>query len=207
MRQALTNMLTMQDGINKRIAGDWPGRGFAWYRAVWIECGELMEHHGYKWWRRQRPDPAQVRLEIVDIWHFGMSAILAEEGGVRASAARLESELAAGGTAGLSVPEATEALALHALAERSFCAARFRDLMAAAGLTFGQLCSAYIGKNVLNFFRQEHGYQEGAYRKRWRGREDNEHLAELAGQLDPHSASYAEDLYRALERRYWECAA
>lgn len=59
------------------------------------------------------------------------------------------------------------------------------------------------GKNVLNFFRQDHGYQEGTYRKSWHdGREDNEHLVELVHSLDASRISFQEDLYKALKTRY-----
>lgn len=41
----------------------------------------------------------------------------------------------------------------------------------------------YTGKNVLNVFRQDHGYKAGTYIKVWDGREDNEHLGRSAGYL------------------------
>ena len=74
-RTAVKNMLEMQFRMNARIHEHWIDQDFAWYRAVWIECGELMDHVGYKWWKKQEPDMDQVRLEVVDIWHFGMSAL------------------------------------------------------------------------------------------------------------------------------------
>ena len=73
MLQQLTTMLEMQDRMNRKVHPDWIAQDFAWYRALWIECGELIEHYGYKWWKHQQPAWEHVRLEIVDIWHFGMS--------------------------------------------------------------------------------------------------------------------------------------
>src|SRR6056297_849322 len=75
LKAALISMLSMQDRMNTRIHADWVGQDFAWYRAIWIECGELIEHYGYKWWKKQAPDMQQVRLEVIDIWHFGLSAL------------------------------------------------------------------------------------------------------------------------------------
>ena len=72
---AILNMLQMQHRMNSRVHADWIDQRFEWYRAAWIECGELMDHVGYKWWKKQTPDMEQVRLEVVDIWHFGMSAL------------------------------------------------------------------------------------------------------------------------------------
>ena len=74
-RDAILNMLRMQHRMNTRVHEDWIAQKFEWYRATWIECGELMDHVGYKWWKKQTPDMEQVRLEVVDIWHFGMSAL------------------------------------------------------------------------------------------------------------------------------------
>ena len=60
--------------LDELRGADWMSRGREWYRAIWIECAELMEHYGgWKWWKHSRPDFAQVVLEIVDIWHFGLS--------------------------------------------------------------------------------------------------------------------------------------
>ena len=61
------NMLQMQHRMNSRVHDDWINQSFEWYRATWIECGELMDHVGYKWWKKQTPDMEQVRLEVVDI--------------------------------------------------------------------------------------------------------------------------------------------
>ena len=75
LKQALVNMLEMQHSMNTRVHENWVDQDFAWYRAAWIECGELIEHYGYKWWKKQVPDIEQVRLEVIDIWHFGLSAL------------------------------------------------------------------------------------------------------------------------------------
>ena len=104
--------------------------------------------------------------------------------------------------AGLGVREATEALALDSLQTHSFSPSRFWELMLATGLDFNQLYSAYVSKNVLNFFRQDNGYKSGSYTKLWAGREDNEHLVELIGTLDKTAADFADQLYSALASRY-----
>jgi len=59
-----------------------------------------------------------------------------------------------------------------------------------------------VGKNMLNLFRQEQGYQQGTYQKRWAGREDNEHLMDILNELDRTSGSFRDDVYRGLEQRY-----
>ncbi|MBT5488403.1 MAG: dUTP diphosphatase, partial [Halieaceae bacterium] len=49
-------MLQMQHRMNNRVHADWISQRFEWYRAVWIECAELMDHVGYKWWKKQTPE-------------------------------------------------------------------------------------------------------------------------------------------------------
>ncbi|NQX89611.1 MAG: dUTP diphosphatase [Halioglobus sp.] len=204
MQQALVNMLRMQDRMNMRVHDSWQRQGFAWYRAIWIECAELIEHHGYKWWKKQEADMEQVRLEVIDIWHFGLSALLRDGKSFEQIASEVVSELADHQPDRSGVPEATEKLALHALSEKKFSPTKFWDLMLAAGLEFDTLYAAYVGKNVLNFFRQDNGYKTGTYIKTWAGREDNEHLVELVGSLDKDATDFADQVYRALQDRYRE---
>ncbi|MDY0007389.1 MAG: dUTP diphosphatase, partial [Spongiibacteraceae bacterium] len=103
---------------------------------------------------------------------------------------------------GAGVLEATEALAADALTRHGFALPLFWDLLHAAGLDFDALYRQYIGKNVLNFFRQDHGYQDGSYRKQWQGREDNEHLVEILAELDSGAADFSDNVYAALAGRY-----
>ena len=204
MKQALVNMLTMQHNMNTRVHENWVEQNFEWYRAAWIECGELIEHYGYKWWKKQEPDLEQVQLEVIDIWHFGMSALFRDGKDVEQIGEEIAEELAVHQPSGLGVREATEALALFCLETKSFSPSRFWDLMLASGLDFDSLYTAYVGKNVLNFFRQDHGYKDGTYVKNWAGREDNEHLVELVAGLDKNSGDFAGQVYSALEGRYQE---
>ena len=202
MRQVLETMLSMQHRMNTRVHEDWINQNFEWYRAIWIECGELMDHYGYKWWKKQEPDMSQVRLEVIDIWHFGLSALFQSDTQIEQLAARVASELQAAHDGELGVREATEALAMDSLQTQSFSVVRFTALMQACNLSFDELYRHYVGKNVLNFFRQDHGYKEGSYLKLWEGREDNEHLAELMEVLDSQSNDFPSDVYEALKAKY-----
>jgi len=206
LKQALVNMLTLQDRMNTRVHENWIEQHFEWYRAAWIECGELIDHYGFKWWKKQTPDMEQVRLEVIDIWHFGLSALFAEGKEIEQIAAEIAAELEQHVPSGLDVREATEALALHCLQTKGFSPTLFWDLMLASGLDFAGLYRSYVGKNVLNFFRQDHGYQEGTYVKNWGDKEDNEHLVELLASLDVDDAQFSDHVYWALEKRYRETA-
>lgn len=204
MKQAIINMLEMQDRMNTRVHPEWITQKFEWYRAAWIECGELIDHFGYKWWKKQHADMEQVRLEIVDIWHFGMSALFVEGKSIEQLADEITADIDNFVAQTIDVREATENLALHSLQTHSFSVGAFWQLMASAELDFESLYRSYVGKNVLNFFRQDNGYQEGTYIKDWQGKEDNEHLVELVSELDSGSEDFSDLVYQALEQRYRE---
>jgi dimeric dUTPase (all-alpha-NTP-PPase superfamily) len=201
------NMLRMQDRMNTRVHEHWAAQNFEWYRAIWIECGELMDHHGYKWWKRQTPELDQVQLEVIDIWHFGMSALFGDGQTIEDIADSILADINAAPDSPSNILEATEALAQHSLQTKSFSPARFWTLMHASGLDFETLYTAYVGKNVLNFFRQDNGYKDGSYEKNWAGREDNEHLAELVATLDTTAADFSDQVYSALSERYTQLVA
>jgi dimeric dUTPase (all-alpha-NTP-PPase superfamily) len=202
MRAAIENMLSMQHRMNTRVHEDWINQRFEWYRAIWIECGELMDHIGYKWWKKQEADMAQARLEVVDIWHFGLSALFTPDCDIPGLAHQIEVALYHAEPETQDIHLATEALAAASLQSRSFSVDAFAQLMHACDMSFDELYRQYVGKNVLNFFRQDHGYKDGSYRKVWAGREDNEHLTEILSALDSNSADYPDKVYQSLAERY-----
>lgn len=201
MKQQILTMLELQDAMNSKVNENWVDQGFAWYRAIWVECAELLDHYGWKWWKKQTPDADQVKLELVDIWHFGLSILLLESSDEAAIAAAVEQELSKANPSG-DFREDLEAFTQVTLQSKGFDVASFATLMAGIDLPFDELYTRYVGKNVLNFFRQDNGYQDGSYRKQWGGKEDNEHLVEAVAELDHSSPLFKDDLYQALEQRY-----
>lgn len=206
IQQQLKIMLELQDSMNTKVNAAWRNQNYAWYRAIWIECGELLDHYGWKWWKKQTPDVEQVQLELIDIWHFGLSILLQSGAVPEAIAAQVERELEIA-TDEVDFRLDLERFAADVLTRRDFSVAEFGRLMAGIGMDFGQLFKGYVGKNVLNFFRQDHGYQDGTYLKVWQGKEDNEHLVEVSQQLDASSADFQAELYAALRQRYLAATA
>ena len=224
LQKKVTVMMSLQDEMNKKVHSDWIAQNFEWYRAAWIECGELMDHLGYKWWKKQIADVEQVKLEIVDIWHFAMSSYFTPEAAkesefyklcdkVSQEIEQVSSLLAANVNPELSgsdwnqaqkklIRQATEVVAESSLARKQVSVDAFWQLLVAAGLDLDSLYTAYIGKNVLNQFRQDKGYKQGHYQKTWHGREDNEHLAELVNSLDPDDDDFQKNVYTGLETVY-----
>ena len=201
MKAQLLIMLEMQDAMNARVNPDWRQAGNAWYRAIWTECAEMLDHYGWKWWKHQQPDLEQVRLELVDIMHFAMSDYLLQDVDNEVVAERIEAELS-DPRHDEDIRAAIENMAQTTIASKSMHFSDFANVMALIGMDFDQLYRTYVGKNVLNFFRQDHGYKDGSYIKTWDGREDNEHLVEVLGDLDSSSPSFRDDVYQGLSNRY-----
>ena len=200
MLQQIETMLRLQDDMNTRIHPDWRRQGNAWYRAIWVESAEMLDHYGWKWWKKHTPDLEQVRLELVDIWHFGLSILLEEGVPAEDVTRRLAAGLEVGGDSDFRTD--LESFVAQTLHSRGFDLAGFARLMQGVQLSAAELFHRYVGKNVLNFFRQDHGYQDGSYRKVWQGREDNDHLVEIVGTLDAASGDFPTRLYAALQQRY-----
>ncbi|WP_442903745.1 dUTP diphosphatase [Gilvimarinus sp. 1_MG-2023] len=202
MKQQTLAMLQLQDDMNSKVHPDWRAQGNAWYRAIWIECGELMDHYGWKWWKHQTPDTEQVALELVDIWHFGLSILLQSGASPDAIAEQVAREL----IIETDQPDLlldVETFTAATLADQQFHLALFGRLLAGIGMDYAELYRRYVGKNVLNFFRQDNGYKNGTYRKLWAdGREDNEHLVEVVAELDAAAEGFSKAVYQALEQRY-----
>ena len=74
--------------------------------------------------------------------------------------------------------------------------------MRGINMSFEDLYLGYVGKNVLNFFRQDHGYKDGSYIKKWGQLEDNEHLINIIRKMDIDSLTFNDDLYHRLEQAY-----
>ncbi len=197
--ECLHEMARLQELHNCDVHPSWHTQRYPFYRAIWTECAELLDHYGWKWWKHQDSDSDQVKLEIVDIWHFGLSMLIVDEANLdKVSQDMIEMQET---MPAKEFRETVEALALAAL-EGSFDIAAFMNVLIATPMTLNELYGIYKGKHVLNRFRQANGYKEGHYRKIWQGREDNVHLAMLVKDLNAFAESFQLDLQRALEQRY-----
>ena len=203
MKQQLKVMLELQESMNTKVHSDWRDQNFEWYRAIWVESAEMLDHYGWKWWKKQSPDIEQVKLELIDIWHFGMSQLLMGSSDIETLAASIDSEMQTEVSA-KAFKDELESFVEEVLRTKSFSVTSFLKLMKSIDMGFQELYVGYIGKNVLNFFRQDNGYQSGSYQKQWGGKEDNEHLVEVLATLDSTQENFKESLYSSLQQRYTE---
>ncbi|MDJ0882176.1 MAG: dUTP diphosphatase [Gammaproteobacteria bacterium] len=203
MQHQLVTMLELQNEMNRWVHQDWANQGFEFYRAIWVEASEMLEHYGWKWWKHQQPDMPQVKLEVIDIVHFSLSIELQKETNLSVIAEKVASAFNAPRHTS-DIKTAIELLAMETIQDKDSHFDIIAGLMQHLQMDFAELYERYVGKNVLNIFRQDHGYKTGEYIKMWNGREDNEYLEDILEELNVNSASYRDDVYSSLSSRYSE---
>ncbi len=202
-------MLDLQNTMNETVNPEWLTAKYDWMLAASMEAAEAIEHHGWKWWKKQEPNMPQVRMELVDIWHFGLSHMIVSAGDISGAivdhiALTIKaSELTRN-------PEHTEDVLLELLkylmqstASNSFPVGCFVMCCQEAGLTMDELFKQYMSKNVLNIFRQLNGYKEGTYVKMWANEEDNEHLVRIMDSLDANDPMFMDMVMEQLDTTYY----
>lgn len=212
-KQQLATMLSLQDKMNTKVNPSWLTAGYGYLRAAMVESVEAIDHHGWKWWKAQQKDLPQLQMELVDIWHFALSASIIEfNGDIPASASTIAEALTASSPKVIfdnveysptesSLLDNLELMAGLCAAKR-FSVPLFMVIVEQSEMDADELYRQYVGKNVLNFFRQDNGYKEGTYIKIWNGKEDNEHLVEVLDALDMADDSYSDKVYEGLSERY-----
>lgn len=204
VQKKLTSMLLLQGAMNYKVDPEWETQNWDWYRAMWLECAEAIEYMPWKWWKKQEPNLDAVRMELVDIWHFILSQTITDH---------KQQELY---TLLTTTPQITkednleqyqidwlELIASRALTKSlPQVVSLFMCALHAFGMSFDDLHAKYVGKNILNMFRQNHGYKTGGYIKIWNGFEDNEVLERILKSLDSISEDYPDRVYFALSEEY-----
>ncbi len=223
-KDQLLEMFKLQQQLNDETNGkNWENgynkynRLINWRRCIYMECAELIDSFNWKHWKDIKKDPnwENIKIEIVDIWHFVMSLGLEfyknnNLGDIKNLVDAVNS-LENFKNFNIPTPEENslkdleiihliEQLMKTVLDNKSFyeIADTFFQSALYCKLNFELLYKLYIAKNVLNKFRQDHGYKEGTYQKVWNGKEDNDVMLEI---LENRSLN-ATKLYQELLKRY-----
>lgn len=202
-----TNGLGWEKGITKN------GKQIDWKRCAYLECAELIESYPWKHWKNidALADYENIKIEAVDIWHFIMSEALVQKNDtIETLAKNIE-----------NIPNFQDFIKESKVSREDYYAqiTKVEDLIKAlfcdesletliekfitvamqSNLNLDSLYTLYIGKNMLNKFRQDHGYKEGSYIKIWNGEEDNVKMQSI---LENDNNITPELLYKALEKAY-----
>ncbi len=183
-----------------------------------MECAELIDSFAWKHWKEisKAADWDNVKVEIVDIWHFIVSLILEDYKNKNPkSIEKIAKDVAdAQGFKEFCEDASVNDRDFYGIINdieniihtvTSFKMDLFNELLPKyfylslkCGINLHELYSYYVAKNVLNQFRQDNGYKEGTYKKVWNGKEDNEVMVEL---LRGEKRS-VDELYSQLEKMY-----
>ena len=219
-------MLQLQAQLNESTNGeDWTkgvtknGKTINWRRCIYMECAEMVDSFSWKHWKsiNQEPDWDNLQIEVIDVWHFIMSLAIENysknlRGGIEDLALNI-SQLPSFSTIDKrnnnfgfqdKVIQKVENIIRLSLEEGELkledMFSEFFDLAVMSGLDLETLYRLYVGKNILNQFRQDNGYKEGSYIKVWDGEEDNvvmKRVWEENGDIKP------ELLYKELAKAYF----
>jgi len=219
IEKPIAEMLLMQAQLNDATNGpDWrsgltqAGKTIDWKRCIFMETAELIDSYPWKHWKsiEAQTDIENVRVELVDIWHFLLSLTL-EHFEMEVARDLLKKGLDNTRFEGressvIEQVQVHEQMMSIALEKTTVDGAFMQRLVGAflhscyvAELSFVQLYQIYMAKNVLNKFRQDHGYKEGEYIKIWDGKEDNVVMFEIIEQMDGFSG---DALYIGLKTAY-----
>jgi len=187
-----------------------------WKRCIVMEAAELIDSYPWKHWKSVDAvtDIENVRVELVDIWHFLLSLTLEQFESSKA-ASLLDKALVLNSEQSTVISRdmtLIEQVAVHETMMRTALesgevseeyllrlAESFFNACKVAELSFEQMYQIYMAKNVLNKFRQDHGYKEGTYIKEWNGKEDNLVMFEIIAKMTDFSA---DELYISLKESY-----
>lgn len=206
-----TNGLNWELGVTKN------NKQIDWRRCIYLEAAELIDSYPWKHWKNidASPDYDNIKIEIVDIWHFVMSEALRlykiENKGTISDIANAIVTMP--GFDNFKHPEPNETLESYTQIKEVekmigvlFCDSNINSLLisffemsAKLNLKLPELYTLYIGKNILNKFRQDNGYKSGEYIKEWHGQEDNVVMQSI---LSANQEITPEALYEALEEAY-----
>jgi len=196
-------MVRMQEQLEVRIDGpDWRTKGHNYNLCIHMECAEIIDHVGWKHWKNIGVEPNwdAIAMELIDIWHFFLAHHLQYHGDSEVlfeNLLKAEEDLQ-NQEAGLIT--CVLGIGYAMITQNIFPLQNFIVAMQHASMTWNDLYKLYVGKNILNWFRQDNGYKEGTYLKNWGGKEDNDHLFEITEMLGDEFNSVS--LSEALIARY-----
>jgi len=210
----IKEMFKLQDTFNEYTVTNWKEANLPWHRAIWLECAEAVESLDWKWWKHGTDDLDNLKVELVDIWHFLMSynivrmPPIAENPEnfphlfeVKEVPSDIDLKDMFDDFVGLLLEKETEETA----ADKQFLTFIFLNMWAKIGYSVNDLYREYVIKNALNKTRQDNGYKTGEYVKMWfyEGNivEDNVVAWKLAEDIDV-SENMFDELYKALNAYY-----
>ena len=207
-----TNGENWVDGITKN------NKKINWKRCIYMETAEMVDSFAWKHWKNidDETNWENLKIEIVDVWHFIMSlAIERYNQELKGIIEDLAIDISDKESFYLIdnndeiyeksdvILEKIEDIMRNVLSKESFDLDKlindFFILAHISGLNLNSLYKLYVGKNILNQFRQDNGYKEGKYIKIWNNEEDNVIMQRL---WQENENLKPDELYKELQKVY-----
>lgn len=224
MERKIIEMLELQTWLNIKtswenwklgVTNKW--KIINWRRCIYMELAEAIDSVSWKHWKNIEwgIDYENFKVELIDIWHFLMSellrtftidelVILITKYSESKSEVKLPLEWSKSDNANLDdIIEPYEhlmALTLIKIDDKDYLEnliESFFICLDSASVSFDDLYQLYIGKNVLNKFRQDHWYKEWNYIKIWNWEEDNVVMQRII-----EKTLWFKEIYEWLEENY-----
>ena len=224
MEKKIIEMLELQAKLNVETNWkDWKawitekGKIVNWRRCIYMEVAEAIDSISWKHWKNIEwwIDYENFKVELIDVWHFLMSELLrffTVDELVELIKKYLDSK------SDIKLPivwkkennieiddiiepyEHLMALSLIKIDDKDYLEnliESFFICLDSSSISFDDLYKLYIWKNVLNKFRQDHGYKEWTYIKMWNWEEDNVTMQKII-----ENTLWFEEIYNWLEEVY-----
>jgi len=218
-------MLQLQAQLNDATNGEEWTKGITknskvinWKRCIYMECAEMIDSFSWKHWKsiHQEPDWDNLQIEVVDVWHFIMSLAIENysknlKGQIEDLAINISNldsfskididaeDYASQDEVMLKVENIMALVLNKDTFDLEALFIEFFDLVVMSGLDLETLYRLYVGKNILNQFRQDNGYKDGSYIKVWNDEEDNVVMKRI---WEENSNIKPEILYKELAKLY-----
>lgn len=218
-------MMQLQDSLNNATNGEeWTsgvtksGNIINWKRCIYMECAEMIDSFTWKHWKNlsAEADWDNLQIEVIDVWHFIISLAIEDYSknlsgqieDLAINVSELESFSKIDVQSNSFAPQdkviaKVEDIMLHVLSKEKLdleqLMSDFFDLVIMSGLDLNSLYKLYVGKNILNQFRQDNGYKDGSYMKVWASEEDNVVMKRI---WEENENLKPDDLYKELSKIY-----
>jgi hypothetical protein len=217
MKNKFKEMFELQNRLNNNTNGiEWisgitnKNRTINWYRCIYMETAEAIDSLNWKHWKdiNKKDDIENLKIEVVDIWHFIMSQI------IKNNKCNIEKSYKETYQIFKIINEQytfnkdkkdkylinnLENLIRETINDEINLSTFFLILFSIEGFKMDDVYKLYLGKNCLNEFRQNHGYKDGTYIKLWNNKEDNVYMQNI---LEKNNNISFDELYNELETIY-----
>ena len=202
-----------QDALNTSINSNWKNEGLNFNLYSQVESIEGIQSFNFKHWKKDKNDFKNAEMEMIDVIFFTISECI--KSNIDYSKFTYLFKYGIDNNANSKTPEQCIKLfqdinyysCNNNLFNVIICLGYLADTL---GYTIEDIYIKYVGKEVLNIFRQDHGYKTGEYIKQWKSSLDPNGLIEDNVYLEMFMDDAAKDqpdnmydyLYNKLEVEY-----